>query len=92
MYPLQGTPSQNEQHAGEIYGVNQPTFKGAIIQMAVVAGSVVLLRWVMSTNRDEIILTGMHGCIRGLQVVARIVGQWAINAEDSYNEMVSTLH
>lgn len=90
MYPLPGSPGENEHITPEFVDQDRRTAE-TVFFWCVVAGWVVFtIRRVM--NEDEIQLHTLHLSIRMLQSIARTVGRWGLNAEKSYNDMVNVLH
>jgi hypothetical protein len=43
-------------------------------------------------DEDQIRLEILHAITKFLQVLARVIGEWAIAFENAYNKYVDTLH
>lgn len=53
---------------------------------------VLAIRVMRGGSGQEISLKSLHFTIKTLHASARILGEWALQAENSYNEMVRNLH
>lgn len=90
MYPLPDTPEPNEPgtpvSALEDYGT-----PATIFTWIIAAGIGV---WVFKKflDGDLLQLQALHFTVKTLQSSARMVGTWALSAEQSYNDRIRILH
>jgi hypothetical protein len=87
MHSLRRSSSENESNTPERSKENQTN----VFYWAAGIGYVIFITRSMWQN-DEFALTFLHLSTKILQRTARLIGHWAIHTENSYNEIVETLH
>jgi hypothetical protein len=92
MYPLPDPSSEAEQSAREHPEHTWEVVSQAVIALIGLAGSALIVRRLLSSDDDELQLHVLHGTIRVLHSMARFFGTAALNAENTYNDYVETLH
>lgn len=91
MYPMPGTPAEDESGTSDIERENIQSSEWAtwFIRFATVAyaGSIFVRMW----NDEEIRLYMLHGLTRMLGNTARMFGMLAIRSEKAYYRVVDTI-
>lgn len=89
MYPLSGTPDENEPVGPTIQRENQDYL--IWIARFLIAAWLTIILWQLYEN-EGLRLHVLHGTTKALQSSARFLGGWALLTENAYNEYVGTLH
>lgn len=93
MYPLQGEAKPDEPVALRPSSEDQEHAKQAlirVIRILLIAYLVMSMAYIW--DEEEVRLHVWHTTIKVLQNTARLLGSWAIEVENKYNEHVKTLH
>lgn len=72
---------QGEQSAGKV-----------ILSVIALSGAVIIYRIVARNDEDALQMEILHAAMRLFHTIARTTGRWALETEQSYNEIASTLH
>lgn len=90
MYPLPSTPESDEP------STPVPTFEDlgtpATVFTWVIAAGIGVWVFKKFLDGDLLQLQALHFTVKTLQSSARMVGSWALTAEQSYNERIRVLH
>lgn len=90
---MQATSGSDEPMAPGDGHSNAETYFGYLVWYARVAAVAYLIIILVAALRDDLTRTKvLYGTIRVCQTVARTVGGWALEAEQTYNEHVESLH
>ncbi len=85
---MQGPPSYSQQRP-YVSGTTYQAGVGQVVrQIAIILIPLLVFKVMMDTSKDDIVLKGMAMTLKILHGIARTVGEWAIEVEDSYNEYV----
>lgn len=93
MYSMQGSTGENEPVSSEDEG----TTKDFVVEPFLWALQFFTVSYLVYTmfsmlSEDEVRLRILHAITKVLQGLARIIGSWALEFENSYNEYVDSLH
>lgn len=92
MYPLQGAPGEDEPGANESGEYFKRLVGEVVSSILIFCLIVTILKMAKPGEKEEIALRSLHYLTRGLQSTARVLGEWALHAEKSYNDIVDSLH
>lgn len=86
---MQGPSGEDEQSPYEYSG---EAATGILISVIACGGVWFITRRLMASEEDEIVLHVLHFTVKALQTGARLLGQWALQVEKQYNDLVNSLH